>query len=170
MFSMTLSTPGLRGGVHLVDDEDLGPAEVRLAGVVEQFVAGPVGIDDDDLEVGFVEGEVVVAAVPEDDVGFFFGFAEDGFVVDAGVDDDPGLDVGFVLLALLDRALVLGQVVVGGEPLDFLLGQVAVGHGMADGGHLAALGLEDAGRPCARSGSCRSPSGRRRRRRRACCS
>ena len=76
-----------RGGVELVDDEDLGPAEVRLAGIVEHLVAGPVRVDDDDLQVGLVEGEVVVAAVPEDDVGFLLGLAEDGLVVDAGVDD-----------------------------------------------------------------------------------
>ncbi len=104
---------------------------------------GPVGVGDDDLEVGLVEGEVVVAAVPEDDVGFLLGLAEDGPVVDAGVDDDAVVDVGLVLLALLDRALVLVEVGVGGEALDLLLDEVAVGHRVADGDDAAALLLED---------------------------
>ena len=69
----------------------------------------------------------------------FSAWREDGLVVDAGVDDDALVDVGLVLLALLDRALVLVQVGVGGEALDLLLDQVAVGHGVADGGDAAAL-------------------------------
>ena len=138
-----------RGRVHLVDDDDVGPAEVGLAGVVGELVPGPVRVGDDDLEVGLVEGEVVVAAVPEDDVGLLLGLAEDGLVVDAGVDDDALVDVGLVLLALLDRALVLVEVGVGGEALDLLLDQVAVGHGVPDGDHPAALLLEDRGDPAA---------------------
>jgi len=39
-------------------------------------------------------------------------------------------------------AVEVGQL---GVALDLLDGQVAVGHGMADGGHPAALGFEDVG-------------------------
>ncbi len=134
-----------RGRVHLVQDEDVGPAEVGLAGVIEHFVARPQGVGHDDLEIGFIEGEVVVAAVPEDDVRFLLGFAEDGLVIDARVDDDPGDDMGLVLLALLDGAFVPVEVGQLGVALDLLDGQVAVGHGMADGGHAAALGLKNVG-------------------------
>src|SRR5512140_2777625 len=135
----------LRGRVHLVDDDDVGPAEVRLAGIVGELVPGPVRVGDDDLEVRLVERKVVVAAVPKDDVGFLLGLLEDGAVVDAGVDDDALVDVGLVLFALLDRRLVLVEVGVGGEALDRLLGQIAIGHGVPDGGHAAAFLLKDGG-------------------------
>ena len=134
-----------RGRVHLVEDDDVGPAEVRLSGVIEHLVARPQRVGHHDLQVGLVEGEVVVAAVPEDDVGFLLGLAQDGLVIHAGVDDDAGHDMGLVLLALLDRAFVAVEVGQLGVALDLLDGQVAVGHGMADGGHAAALGLEDLG-------------------------
>jgi len=93
-------------------------------------VARPQGVGHHDLQVGLVEGEVVVAAVPEDDVGFLLGLAQDGLVIHAGVDDDAGHDMGLVLLALLDRAFVAVEVGQLGVALDLLDGQVAVGHGM----------------------------------------
>src|SRR5665647_79201 len=40
-----------RGRVHLVDDDDVGPAEIDRPGVIGELVPGPVGVGDDDLEV-----------------------------------------------------------------------------------------------------------------------
>jgi hypothetical protein len=95
----------------------VGSLEVRLAREVGELVARPVRVDDGDVEVGLVERRVVVAAVPDDDVRFLLGLAEDRLVVDAGVDDVARGDVRLVLLALLDGALVLIEVLDGGEAL-----------------------------------------------------
>ena len=83
------------------------------------------------MQVGRVERQVVVAAVPEHDVGLGLGLAQDAAVVDARVDDDAGLDVRLVLLALLDRAVVPHEVVERLEPLAGLRREVAVGHRVA---------------------------------------
>lgn len=128
-------------GAQLVDDDDVGHAQVGLTGVVGQLVTGAEGVDDDDLEVACIERGVVVAAVPEDDLGFLLGLVEDGLVVDTGVDDVAGGDVGLVLLHLFDGAVVLLEVLEGCEALDLLLDQVTVGHGVADGDDFLA-GLE----------------------------
>ena len=79
-------------------------------GMVAALVARPVRVGDDDLEVGTVERQVVVAAVPDDDVGLLLGLGQDRRVVHARVDDGARVDVRLVLLALLDRALVAVEV------------------------------------------------------------
>jgi hypothetical protein len=94
--------------------------DVGLAGVVGALVAGAVRVSDDNLQVRNVEGEVVVAAIPQDDVDFFFGGAQDFLVIDTGIDDHAVIDVRFVLFALFDGAFVLVQVVVVREALYFL--------------------------------------------------
>jgi len=43
--------------------------------VVGDFVSGPVRIGDNDLQIGNIEGEVIIAAVPQDDIHFFFRLA-----------------------------------------------------------------------------------------------
>lgn len=123
---------GLRGGVHLVDDDDVGHQQVLVAGVVGQLVADAKRVDHHDQDVGRVERGVVVAAVPDDDVGLLLGPIENGAVVDAGVDDAALGDVRFVLLHLLDGALMFFQVADVSEALHGLLGQITVGHGMAN--------------------------------------
>jgi hypothetical protein len=87
-----------------------------------------VRVDDDDVHVGLDERRVVVAAVPDDDVGFPLGGFEDGCVVDAGEDEIAFGEVRLILLALLDRAVGLLEILVALEALDDLLRQVAVGH------------------------------------------
>ncbi len=99
----------------------MSPAEVGFAGVVGRLVTGPVRVGHHDLEVGPVEGQVVVAAIPEDDVGLFLGLGQDRAIVHSGIDDAARHDVGFVLLALLDRALVTVEVVHHREALHPLL-------------------------------------------------
>jgi len=84
------------------------------------------------VEVGDVERQVVVAAVPQHDVRLGLGLAQDGPVVDPGVDDDPGVDVRLVLLAFLDGAVVPHEVRVGLEALAGLRSEVAVRHRVAD--------------------------------------
>ena len=99
------------------------------------------------MQVGNIEGEIVVAAVPQDDVHFLFSLPEDGFVIDTGIDDDAIIDVGFVFFAFLDGAFVLVEVLVGCEALHLLFDQVAVGHRMTDGGHLVAHVAQDQRNP-----------------------
>src|SRR2546430_13935517 len=65
-----------------VDDADVGHAQVRLAGVVAQLVAGAVRIDDDDVQVRLDERRVVVTAVPQHDIRLFLGRAQDPLVVE----------------------------------------------------------------------------------------
>ena len=139
--------PFERGGVHLVDQDRVGHANVGLAGVIAYRVIRPVGIHDRDQYIGHVEGEVVVAPVPDHHVRFLLGLAEDRLVVYAGVDDPVGVDVRLVLLALLDRHFVLRQVVVGLEALHRLLRQVSVGHRMSDDHDLPAGSREQLGHP-----------------------
>ena len=67
-------------------------------------MAGPVRVDDDDVQVGPDERRVVVAAVPHDHVGLVLGGLQDRAVVDAGEDEVALGEVRLVLLALLDRA------------------------------------------------------------------
>ncbi len=126
---------GLVGAVHLVHDADVRHAQVRLAGVVAKLVARPVGIDDDEVQVGLHERRVVVASVPHDHVGLLLGGFQDRGIVDARKDEVPLGDVRLVLLALLDRAVGCLEVLVAREALDNLLREVAVGHRVPENGH-----------------------------------
>ena len=122
--------PRDRRCVDLVHDADVGHAQVGLARVVARLVPRPVRVDDDEVQVRPDERRVVVAAVPEDHVGLLLGRVEDRRVVDPGEDDVALGQVRLVLLALLDRAVVGGEVLVAAEALDGLLRQVAVRHRM----------------------------------------
>ncbi len=95
------------------------------------------------MEVGAEERGVVVAAVPQDDLGLLLGLAQDALVVDAGVDHEAVVDVGLVLLALLDRGVVAVEVLVGGEALADLAGQVPVRHRVAHRDDLLAHPAQD---------------------------
>ncbi len=59
--------------VALGDDDDVSHPDVGLAGVVCRLVAGAQRVGQHDVQVGHVERQVVVAAVPEDDVGLLLG-------------------------------------------------------------------------------------------------
>ena len=131
------------GAVALVDEDDIGHAEVGFAGVVGQLMARAQGVGDADVEVAAVERQVVVAAVPQDHVRLLLRGADDLLIVHASVDHEAVVDVRLVLLPLLDGALVLVEVGVAREALAGLAGQVPVGHGVADGHHLLAELLED---------------------------
>ena len=135
--------------VDLVDDDDVGPAQVGLARVVGGLVAGAMRIHHDDLDLGPIERQVVVSPVPDDDVGLLLRLGEDGAVVDAGVDDSPRGDVRLVLLALLDGALLRIEILGPREPLDPLPDEIAVGHRVPDGHDPKATGPQDlADPPC----------------------
>ena len=90
--------------VRLGHDDDVGHAQHGLAWMMRRLVPRPQGIDQDDLQVGLHEREIVVAAIPDDDVGLHLRSAQDAGIVDAGEDDVACTDVRLVLLALLDRA------------------------------------------------------------------
>ena len=100
------------GLVDLVDHQDIGHSGVELARVVAGLGVWSERIDDGDEQVGLVEREVVVAAVPQHHVGFLLGLAEDRLVVHARVHGDPHAHRVLVLLAL--RLGVLLEVVVKG--------------------------------------------------------
>ena len=51
--------------------------------MVAGLVIGPVGVDEDDVQVRLDEGQIVVAAVPDDQVGFVFSAVKDGVIVDS---------------------------------------------------------------------------------------
>jgi hypothetical protein len=65
--------------IDLVDYYDICYPQIDAAGVVHKLLAGPEGLDDAEGEVWFVEGGVVVAAVPDYDVCFLFGPSKYGF-------------------------------------------------------------------------------------------
>src|SRR5206468_5621963 len=90
-------------------------ADVRLARIVRELVARTQRVRDDDVKVRLEKRGIVVPAVPQEDLGLGFGLTQNLLVVDAGVDDGPLVDVRLVFLSLLNRRLVLVQVLVRGE-------------------------------------------------------
>ncbi len=135
------------GGLHLVDDDDIGHAHVRLSWVVGQLVAGAVRVGQNDVHVALVEREVVVAAIPYDDVGLLLRLAQDLLVVDACIHDDASVDQRLVLLPLLDRGLVKLEVLIAGISLNRLLYQIAVRHRVANRHDAEAHVPQDGGYP-----------------------
>ncbi len=103
--------------VALVDEDQIGHPEVRLARAVARLMPGAVRVGDADVESRPVERQVVVSAVPEDDLRLGFRHLENPRVIDAGVDHEAAVDERLVLFPLLDRAAVSGEVVIGGESL-----------------------------------------------------
>ncbi len=85
-------------------------------------MAGSVWVDDHNFQVCFVEGKIIISAVPEDDIRFFFSLFKDSSIIHAGINDDAVLDMGFVFFHFLDGALLFDHVLVGGKPLDLLPG------------------------------------------------
>jgi hypothetical protein len=122
----------------------IASARLKLTSAREvlELVAGPQRVDDRDPDVRLVERRVVVAAVPDDHVGLFFGLAEDRLEVDTGEDDVARLDVVFVFFALLDRALVLIEVLHGVVALHALGDEITVGHRVPHNGDAQVLGAE----------------------------
>ena len=103
------------------------------------------------MQVRTVERKIVIPAVPQNYIGLPLDLLEDLVIVDSGVNDGLVLEVGFILFPLLDGAVVPGQVLESGEPLDSLALQVAIGHRMAH--------YRDAQAPTFENG--RHPSGKR---------
>src|SRR5690554_8166754 len=102
-----------------------------------------VRINKDYLQLGTVERQVVVAAVPQDHIGFLLRLIQYFLVVDTGINHKASFDVRFILLPLLDGAVVFIQIVIGSKPLASLFFQVAVWHGMADNNQLFPHRLHD---------------------------
>ncbi len=133
--------------VHFIDDDHIRHPQVGLPGVVGQLISRPVGIHQNDVEIRLAEGEVVVPTIPEDDLRLFLGLLQDCPVVHPSVYHNPAVHVGLILLPLLDGAFMPVQVLEGGEPLDRLLLQVAVRHGVADHDDPSAPGLQQGSHP-----------------------
>jgi len=102
---------------------------------------------DNNPEVWFVKGCVIVAPVPDDDVCLLLGRLQNSSIVRAGIYDHPVLDVWLVFFAFLDRALVKIKVLNRLKTLHGLLCKIAVRHWMANRDGFLAEVLEDMGDP-----------------------
>jgi len=131
--------------IHLVNHKDIRCPDIGFTGMIGAFVTGSVRVSNHDGKIGNIEREVIIPAVPKDNIHFLFSLAQDGFVIDASVHNHTIVNVRFVFLALFNGALVLFQVSIRGKTLHFLLYQVPIGHGMADGCHLVAHIPQDQG-------------------------
>ena len=148
-----------RSGVNLVDDDDVSHTGNNLTRIVAHLSAGTQRVSHTDGQIGNVEREVVVTAVPQHDVATvgivlstshfnplaglrIFGLTtfEDGFVVNTSVDDVTfGDHMGFVLFHLLDGAVLIFEVINASETLDDLFVQIGiVRHGVTHGDHSEA--------------------------------
>ena len=105
-------------GVDLVDDEDVGHARHRLAGMMCCHLPRPERIGDRDVEAGPQERKIVVAAVPDDDVGLELGLSQNLRIVDAREDHAALRKMRLVLLPLLHRAPGGREIGCGREPLN----------------------------------------------------
>src|SRR5581483_6920976 len=105
------------------------------ARMVADFVPGAMRIDHDYVTVRLEEWQIVVAAVPEHNVGFLLGLPQDTLIIDPGIDHYAAIQMWFIFFAFFDSHVVAIKVVVAGEALDGLPGEIAVGHRMADGDH-----------------------------------
>ena len=135
------------GGVDLIDQHHVGHAQVGFTGIIKQLVSRAVGIDHRDVQVGLVEGQVVITTVPHNHIGFLLRLAHDRLIIHPGVDHVAAHDMWFIFLPLLDGAFVAVEIGQFGEALHPLGHQVAVGHRMADGGDLFARSLEQLHHP-----------------------
>mgnify|MGYP001764657662 CR=1 FL=1 len=61
------------GFVNFIDDKHIRHTDVCFARKVFRLMPGAVRVGNHNQQVGGIEGEVVVAAVPEDDVGLLLG-------------------------------------------------------------------------------------------------
>ena len=92
--------------VDLVDDEHIGHAGHRLAGVMGGDPARTQSIGHANMKIGPDKRKVVIAAIPNNDLCLPLGQPQDRRVVGAGEYDIAREDVWFVFLALFDRAVV----------------------------------------------------------------
>jgi hypothetical protein len=63
-FVTTCVTERTSSGIHLVDNHDVGHAQVDLTRVITKLVTGSQRVGHRDGQIGGEEGEVVVAARP----------------------------------------------------------------------------------------------------------
>ncbi len=133
-----------RCGIDLVEDDDIGVAHVEFARIVANGMVGAQRVHHGNEQVGLIEGQIVVAAIPNDNVGFLFGLAQNGLVVHAGVDHAAGNHMRLILFAFFNRHIVQFHVIHGGKALHGLLREVAVGHGVAYGHDALAHCAQDA--------------------------
>ena len=75
-FSRTLITFSAGGRIHLVDHKYVRHADIGFAGMVGHLVTRAVRVGHHDRQVGLVEGEVIVSAVPQYDIHFLFSLAQ----------------------------------------------------------------------------------------------
>jgi len=119
-----LANPGHVGGIIPVDEDVVRETKIGFTRMVSQFGPGTMAIGHNDVDIGGVEWEFVVAAVPDDDLGVGLGAVQNRLVVDTRIHDVATFDVTLVLLSLLDGHVTLVEVVHRLEPLDPLSDEV----------------------------------------------
>jgi len=104
-------------GVYLVDYDRIRAQQVDFPRKVGEFVPGAVRICDYDFQIGGIERSIVVTSVPQNDVSLFLGPPQNLLVVHSRIQHGPLCEVRFILLALLDRALLKVEVFYDRETL-----------------------------------------------------
>ena len=116
--------------MYLVDDHDIRHSQNRFTRIVRGEMIGAQCIDDDDVKVRAIEGEIVIAAIPQNYVGFCFGLIEDSPVIDTRIDDGPGPNMWLVFLPLFNGAIRAPKFLDRFEPLNPLPCQISIRHGV----------------------------------------
>ena len=124
--------------IHLVDHRDMRHEQVGFARVVEQFMSYPVRIEQNDMNIRLIKGRIIVAAVPYNHVRLFFCGFKDFAVVNAGIYHNSLVDQRFVFFPFFQGALMGSKIPVGRKPLNLLLSQISVRHGMTNRHNLPA--------------------------------
>jgi len=95
-------------------------------------MARPVRIGNRNVDVRFVERQIIVAPVPQYTIGLLLGGVQYLLIIHPREDNRAIFDMGFVLFSLLDGAFLFVHVLDGTEPLHCLPSQVPVWHRMPD--------------------------------------
>jgi len=77
-------------------------------------------VNQHQVEIGEVEGGVVVAAIPDNHVRLCFGGGQDPPVVDPGIDHHALIYQRLIFFPLLNGAVLTFKILIGGEPLNDL--------------------------------------------------
>ena len=89
-------------------------------------------IREHEKQIGPIERHVIVSPVPYDDFRFLFSLVEDGRIIDAGKNNEATNQEMLKFFHFLNRTVVLFHIIDAGKPLNLLLHQIPVWHGVTD--------------------------------------
>src|SRR3989304_7455603 len=98
-------------------------------------MAGPMRVDDDYVQIRFVERKIVIAAIPHYDVSFLFYLTQDPPIIYSSIDYVANVDMRLEFLTLFDGALKPIHIIVRGIPFNDPCRQIPVRHRMANDDH-----------------------------------